>query len=131
MPLPSASLSWVKERGQPAARDNAGSAIAKLYTGPGYQCRGRNGDGSGKLSEHGYGNAVDITLFKLESGRTVNVSEALNPVSPDYAVLKTMRATACEQFSTVLGPGSNAAHAEHFHFDNGLHGKSGTYRICE
>jgi hypothetical protein len=31
----------------------------------------------------------------------------------------------------VLGPGSNAAHESHFHFDLGKHGNSGNYRICE
>jgi hypothetical protein len=31
----------------------------------------------------------------------------------------------------VLGPGTNAAHAEHFHFDVLRHGASDNYRICE
>lgn len=122
---------WVKEKGDPAVRREAKSGLSVIYTGPGYECRGRNGDGSAKLSEHGYGNAVDITLFKLKDGRTFQVADALNPVSPAFATLKSMRFTACESFSTVLGPGANSAHAEHFHFDNGRHGKTGTYRICE
>ena len=42
-----------------------------------------------------------------------------------------LRISACGYFTTVLGPGANAAHAEHYHFDLGLHGKSGNYRICE
>jgi hypothetical protein len=41
---------------------------------------------------------------------------ALNPVS---------------YFTTILGPGSNASHADHLHFDLGLHGKTANYRICE
>jgi hypothetical protein len=122
---------WLKEKGDPSARREAKAGLSVLYTGPGYDCRGRNGDGSAKLSEHGYGNAVDITQFKLTDGRTFQVSDALNPVSPAYATLKSLRFTACERFSTVLGPGANAAHAGHFHFDNGRHGKTGTYRICE
>ena len=30
-----------------------------------------------------------------------------------------------------LGPGADAAHAEHFHFDTPRHGASDRYRICE
>lgn len=121
---------WVDEKGAAAAQ-KLGSPLAKLYTGPGYQCRGRNGDASGKISEHGYGNAVDITFFKLKNGTTVEVKDASNRLSGNYAALAEMRRSACGYFSTVLGPGSNAAHAEHFHFDAGKHGRSGTYRICE
>jgi hypothetical protein len=122
---------WLKDEGAPVARRTTRSALDKFYTGPGYQCRGRNGDGSAKISEHGYGNAVDITFFKLKDGRTFQVKDALNPMSPAYQTLAEFRSSGCKYFSTVLGPGTNAAHAEHFHFDLGKHGKSGTYMICE
>jgi hypothetical protein len=45
--------------------------------------------------------------------------------------MRALRISGCGYFTTVLGPGANAAHAEHFHFDLGIHGKSGNYRICE
>lgn len=105
--------------------------LAKVATGPGFVCRGRNGDVSGKLSEHAFGNALDITTIGMASGETIQVADALNAGSPSYALLREMRARACGYFSTVLGPGSNAAHAEHFHFDMGRRGKSATYKICE
>jgi hypothetical protein len=121
---------WLEADGAAAAA-KAGSPLAKLYTGPGYECRGRNGDASGKISEHGYGNAVDITFFKLRDGSTIQVKDAPVRAAKGYAALAAMRSTACSAFTTVLGPGANAAHAEHFHFDLGKHGKSGTHRICE
>jgi hypothetical protein len=121
---------WVDEKGAEVVA-KLGSPLAKLYTGPGYECRGRNGDASAKISEHGYGNAVDITFFKLKNGTTVEVKGASNQQSGNYAALGEMRRSACGYFSTVLGPGANAAHAEHFHFDAGKHGSSGTYRICQ
>jgi hypothetical protein len=46
-------------------------------------------------------------------------------------LIRTLRTTACGYFTTILGPGSNASHADHLHFDLGLHGKTGNYRICE
>jgi hypothetical protein len=124
-------LSWLQELGGPAASAKEGFALTQFYTGPGYVCRGRNGDISSKISEHGSGNAVDVERMKFSDGQVFEVHDALNPLSKAYETLKAIRASACTRFTTVLGPGSNAAHREHFHFDLGTHGKSGTYRICE
>ena len=122
---------WLKESGASIVLAQAKSPIDQLYTGPGYQCRGRNGDISGKISEHGFGNAVDITFFRLADKRVFQVEDALTPTSPAYATLSGLRGSACGYFTTVLGPGANTAHAKHFHFDLGKHGKSDKYRICE
>ncbi len=124
-------MSFIHERAQPTFITKTTSKIAKLYTGPGFVCRGRNGDVSAKLSEHASGNAVDIERIQLTDGRVVLVKDAISTATTDYDVLTTIRHAACTYFTTVLGPGANAAHASHFHFDLGQHGKSGTYRICE
>ncbi len=75
-------------------------------------------------SEHATGNAVDITTFTLEDGKTIHVADARDLSATSYQLLRGLRTTACGYFSTVLGPGSNAAHASQFHFDMGRHGKS-------
>ena len=67
--------------------------------------------------------------FDLVNKRQVTVESM--PKGADASVLSALRTSACGYFTTVLGPGSNAAHANHLHFDLGQHGKSGTYRICE
>ena len=122
---------WLKESGSPILSAQLGSPLKKIATGPGYECRGRNGDNSTKISEHGYGNAVDIATLRLQDGRMLNVEDAIHPTSANSAIWNGLRASACGYFTTVLGPGSNAAHEKHFHFDLGVHGKSGNYRICE
>jgi hypothetical protein len=114
---------WLSESGAPILSAQLNSPVERISTGPGFECRGRNGDGSAKVSEHGYGNAVDISTFRLRNGKTLDVG--------DSTLLPGVRASACGYFTTVLGPGSNAAHASHFHFDMGAHGKSGNYRICQ
>ena len=114
---------WLSESGAPILSAQLNSPVERITTGPGFECRGRNGDGSAKVSEHGYGNAVDISTFRLRNGKTLNVG--------DSTLLPGVRASACGYFTTVLGPGTNAAHAAHFHFDMGAHGKSGNYRICQ
>jgi hypothetical protein len=108
-----------------------GEALAAISTGPGYECRSRNGDSTGKISEHAFGNAIDIVSFNLASREGFAVSNVVKTGNVVTRWLMALRISACGYFTTVLGPGSNAAHAEHYHFDLGLHGKSGNYRICE
>ena len=52
---------WLSESGAPILSAQLNSPVERISTGPGFECRGRNGDGTAKVSEHGYGNAVDIT----------------------------------------------------------------------
>jgi hypothetical protein len=40
-----------------------------------------------------------------------------------------VRGAACMDFSTVLGPGSNASHADHLHLD--IIARTSGYRLCE
>lgn len=103
--------------------------IDVVWTGPGYQCRGRNGDISAKLSAHAFGRAIDIEKFRLSDGSTIVVADALKPASPAFVPLQKLRASACNSFTTVLGPGANAAHESHFHFD--LEQRKSGYRICQ
>ena len=43
-------------------------------------------------------------------------------------LLNTVRADGCQYFTTVLGPGYNADHADHFHFD--IKSRRNGYRAC-
>jgi hypothetical protein len=122
---------WVSDVAAPVVKARTGEALAALATGPGYECRGRNGDGTAKISEHAFGNAIDIVFFRLASKESIPVSNVIKTGNVESRWLMALRVSACGYFTTVLGPGSNAAHAEHYHFDLGLHGKSGNYKICE
>lgn len=122
---------WVADIAGPVVRAQTGDTLAAISTGPGYECRGRNGDNSGKISEHAFGNAIDIASFKLKSKALMPVANVAKADNDESRWLMALRISACGYFTTVLGPGANAAHAEHYHFDLGLHGKSGNYKICE
>ncbi len=124
-----AFTSWVQVTAQPLAKASQGAGIVALGTGPGFDCRGRNGDASAKISEHGTGNAVDIATISFANKQQVQVKDAINPQSAGFGFLRDLRAAACATFTTVLGPGANSAHAEHFHVD--LAQRKGGYRICE
>jgi hypothetical protein len=103
--------------------------LRAVRTGPGYECRNRNGAAVGKLSAHAVGKAIDIFGFELSGGKFI-------PVKPDadeamQNVVDSVRTAACGWFTTVLGPGSDAAHTDHLHVDMALHGTSDRYRICQ
>jgi hypothetical protein len=124
-------VKWTRDTAAPLAKAATAKALTAISTGPGFDCRGRNGDATAKISEHASGNAVDIERFQLADGYALVVKNAGVVAAPDRPALQALRGSACPAFTTVLGPGSNTAHEEHFHFDLGQHGRSGTYRICQ
>ncbi len=120
---------WVAGPAQTIVTSSTRAALGELRTGPGFDCRDRTGDGSSKVSEHASGNAVDVQNIVLTNGLTLDARDALNPDRDAYDVLTQLRKSACESFTTVLGPGSNAAHDAHFHFD--LAKRKSGLRICQ
>jgi hypothetical protein len=124
-------LTWLGDVAAPVVAAHEDARLAAVSTGPGFQCRGRNGDSSAKMSEHASGNAVDIDSIVLADKKRIDIAQVSDPASPAHRLLMALRISACGYFTTVLGPGSNAAHATHYHLDLGIHGKSGNYRICE
>jgi hypothetical protein len=119
---------WVRDLAAPwmAARI---SPVRAVRTGPGFVCRNRNHQIGGKLSAHASGLAVDIASFELANGEVLSIAEAKD--ERKMAVLATLRTAACGWFTTILGPGSDAAHATHWHLDIERHGSSDRYRICQ
>ena len=122
---------WVGNVVAPLAEHHLGSGLAAVETGPGYVCRNRNNEAGGKLSEHAKGNAIDIFAFDLVDGRRMVLRPDDQPIPSWATFLAAVRGTACGYFLTVLGPGSDASHAEHLHLDLGPHGRTANYRICE
>jgi hypothetical protein len=113
----------------PLAASAYGSAIASVSTGPGYECRPRNRQAGAKISSHGQGNAVDIAAMELADGRTISVEKPDGAGSVKF--LASLRVAACAAFNTVLGPGSDASHANHIHIDIEPRGKKGDSKFCQ
>lgn len=122
---------WTVDVAAPIVREQLGSPLAAMPTGPGYECRGRNGDSSSKTSEHGFGNAVDIESVQTKDKKRAAVKDAASESNTNYRMLQALRLSGCGYFTTVLGPGSNEAHASHLHFDLAQRGKNNNYKICE
>jgi hypothetical protein len=118
---------WLEDVVQPAADDAFGEKIVGIDVPAGYACRPRNNVRGAKLSEHGMGNAIDISAFTLESGRKVSVEQGWFGDRDARGFLKKVRAEACGPFKTVLGPGADSNHDDHFHLDLQRHRSGGSY----
>ncbi|MER8421524.1 extensin family protein [Mesorhizobium sp. M1329] len=108
---------------QPAAKAEFGTDIKSIGQASAFVCRPRHA--GGKLSEHAFGNALDIASFTLSDGKEIDVGAA--PPEKDAKFLDAVRKAACGPFKTVLGPGSDADHSLHLHFDLEPRRNGGTF----
>ncbi|MFG1237051.1 extensin family protein [Xanthobacter autotrophicus DSM 597] len=120
---------WVQEVVQPAALAWLGQPIVAISQMSAYSCRGMNGDPNAKISEHAFGNALDIGGFRTADGRWITVKNGWKGSSEERGFLLQVQAGACERFTTVLAPGSNMFHYDHIHVDLMRHAKGRT--ICK
>jgi hypothetical protein len=125
-PLAANFAAWAKHAVRPAARQMLGSDVVRIETMGTYSCRNINGGRSGRLSQHAFGNAVDVSAFVLRDGRRVSVLNGWNGKADERAFLRRLHESACKRFGTVLSPNYNAAHANHFHFDMSRSMKDGS-----
>ncbi|WP_292670292.1 extensin family protein [Mesorhizobium sp.] len=108
---------------QPAAKAELGANLKSVSQASAFVCRQRHG--GGKLSEHAFGNALDIASFTLSNGRKIDVGPV--PPEKDAKFLNAVRKAACGPFKTVLGPGSDADHSLHLHLDLAPRRNGGTF----
>jgi hypothetical protein len=127
-PLVSALDRWVGEGVQPAALHWFGSPVVTIKQISAYSCRGMVGAGTNHISEHAFGNALDVAAFTLADGRTITVQHGWHGSPEEQGFLHDVQLYACETFVTVLGPGYNAAHYNHLHLD--LMRRRPGYRPC-
>jgi hypothetical protein len=121
------TAAWFSNVVQPAAEDAFGEAVVKVDVAATFACRPRNNVRGAKLSEHGRGNALDISGFTLASGRKIVVEQGWFGSGDAKSFLKQVRAGACGPFKTVLGPGSDSHHDDHIHMDLQQHRSGGSY----
>ena len=117
---------WTKRELAPSARMRYFSGIQSIRQGSGYSCR--KIAGSSVASEHSAGNALDIMAITLNNGRMIDVRKPGFFAFRQRGLLNKVRAEGCDYFTTVLGPGYDRAHADHFHFD--IKNRRNGYRAC-
>jgi hypothetical protein len=128
-PVMSALDQWIANAVQPAAAHWFRQPVVEIKQISAYSCRGMNGNPNAHISEHAFGNALDVAEFDLADGHKISVQYGWHGTPEEQGFLHDVQAAACEQFTTVLAPGANVYHYNHIHVDlmrhyNGRH-------ICE
>ncbi len=127
-PIVSALDRWVSGGVQPAALHWFNSPVVTIHQIGSYSCRSMVGAGTSHISEHAFGNALDISGFTLADGRTITVKKGWHGSPEEQGFLHDVQLYACETFTTVLAPGYNPEHYNHIHVD--LMKRRPGYRPC-
>jgi hypothetical protein len=126
---------WIGTSLAVGAADDLGKQLVRVNTASDYVCRRRNSLASGKLSEHGKADALDIASLQFSDGSQMSIKgdwsglKAQLGLSKNAVFLTRIRRDACIRFTTVLGPGTDKYHGDHFHVD--LARRNNGYRICQ
>ncbi len=115
---------WIRDDAAPRL-SAIGAVLRSVDNYDDFECRGRNRVFGAKVSEHGMGNAIDVRSFTLADGRVIGLTD----VTAAKDLREGLRASACQRFTTVLGPGSDGQHEGHIHLD--LAERRQGYRICQ
>ena len=128
-PIVAALDQWITTSVQPAAMRWFRQPVVEIKQISAYSCRGMNGDPNAHISEHAFGNALDIAEFDLADGHVIKVQYGWHGTPEEQGFLHDVQSAACDQFSTVLAPGANVYHYNHIHLD--LMQRASGRRICE
>ncbi|MBB3139578.1 extensin-like domain-containing protein [Halomonas organivorans] len=123
-PMAVAWLRYERHRLQPAARALFGQPVAMVEHYGSFACRNIYGREQGRRSQHATAEALDVSAYRLDDGRRIEVRRDWGDDDAAGEFLRRARQGACDVFGTVLGPDYNAAHADHFHL------AMGGYRVC-
>jgi hypothetical protein len=128
-PIVAALDQWIATAVQPAALRWFRQPVVEIKQISAYSCRGMNGNPNAHISEHAFGNALDIAEFDLADGHVVSVQYGWRGTPEEQGFLHDVQSAACDQFSTVLAPGASVYHYNHIHVD--LMRRTSGRRICE
>ena len=108
---------WVKGDLTPSTRLRYLSGVNTIHQASSYSCRTMSNQRGRAMSEHSKGNALDIAKVTLNNGKDIKVQKPGLFSFRQRGLLNTVRSDACDYFTTVLGPGYDRFHRDHFHFD--------------
>lgn len=108
---------WVKGDLTPSTRLRYLSGVNTIHQASSYSCRTMSSQRGRAMSEHSKGNALDIAKVTLNNGKDIKVQKPGLFSFRQRGLLNTVRSDACDYFTTVLGPGYDRFHRDHFHFD--------------
>lgn len=120
---------WVSNVVVPSAQLHLQAQPSKINISTSYKCRKRNGDANAKLSEHAFANGVDLMGISFKKSKSMKIQIRNGNSDAVRSFQAAIRGGACAYFTTVIGPMTNKAHANHLHLD--LAKRSNGFRLCE
>lgn len=120
---------WVRNELVPSARLRYWSGVKSIRQMSSYSCRRMNSNRNNPWSEHAKGNAIDVGTITLNNGHEIDVEKKGLFSFKERGLLNAVRDDSCKYFDTVLGPGSDPNHKDHFHFD--LRERRGGRKHCD
>jgi len=127
-PLVSVLDQWIDAAVQPSAMRWFGQPVIEIRQISSYSCRGMNGNPNAHISEHAFGNALDVASFTLANGRMIAVKSGWYGAPEEQGFLHDVQGAACDRFTTVLAPGADSYHFDHIHVD--LMRRASGHRAC-
>lgn len=123
-PAAAALYVWEREVVAAAAAKHLSAAVVEIVPAGAYSCRRRYGRATGPISEHAFGNAIDVSGFRLANGELIQIKTAWKAGGEVQKFVRAVRDGGCGVFQEVLSPDYNAEHHDHLHLD------MGRYKLC-
>ena len=103
-PVVSALDRWVADAIQPAAQRWFGQPVIEIKQISSYSCRGMNGNPYAHISEHAFGNALDIAGFVLADGHVITVRRGWAGTPEEQGFLRDIQSAAATSFRPCSRP---------------------------
>ena len=126
-PIVSALDQWIGQAVQPAAMRWFGQPVAEIKQISAYSCRGMNGQPGASIPNTPSAMRSTSRPSRWPTGARWSC-DGWNGAPEEQGFLRDMQGAACQQFTTVLAPGSNRFHYDHIHVD--LMRRAGGHQIC-
>jgi len=92
-----------------------GARVVEIKQISAIPARGMNAIRARHISEHASAMRWTSRLLRWPDGRRITVKDAGRECRRSRAFLRDIQGAACQQFNTVLAPGSNVYHYDHIH----------------
>jgi len=121
---------WTKRVVEPAAEElGKGVRLTGLAQGSAYVCKKRDSLPDGKISEHAFGDAIDIVTFRFSGHDSISIAPRDRTGTIEESFQRAVVGGACLYFTTVLGPHADSYHQDNLHLD--VMERSHGFRLCQ
>jgi hypothetical protein len=116
-PIVSSLDRWLSDSVQPAAMRWFGARVVEIKQISASSCRGMNGNPHAHISEHAFGNALDIAAFTLADGRRIAVKTGWRGMPEEQGFCATCRGPPASSSTPCWRRVPTPTMEDHIHVD--------------